>query len=148
MTPNEIQFYIISNSPFYQALGFKIRKGAVFSVSKAFLKEYPVILIMIPDVRTEEMKLFALHISYSTKLWFIHSFPFFFSPDPQIHADQDPDRAKTCGSGSETLAQSLTFFIHLSCRHFWNDISVKNDVKCHPTPHSSYNISFGLRIFP
>ena len=38
-----------------------------FSVSKAFLKEYPVILILIPEVWTEEMKLFALHISYSTK---------------------------------------------------------------------------------
>ena len=36
---------------------------------------------------TEEIKLFALHISYSTKLLFIHSF---FGPDP--------NRAKTCGS--------------------------------------------------
>ena len=26
-------------------------------------------------VWTEEMKLFALHITYSTKFWFIHSFP-------------------------------------------------------------------------
>ena len=41
----------------------------------AFLKEYPVILILIPGVWTEEMKLFALHISFSTELWFIHSFP-------------------------------------------------------------------------
>ena len=34
-----------------------------FSVPKAFLKEYPVILILIPEVWTEEMKLFALHFS-------------------------------------------------------------------------------------
>ena len=39
-----------------------------FSVSKAFLKEYPVILILNPEVWTEEMKLFASHISYSSKL--------------------------------------------------------------------------------
>ena len=39
-----------------------------FSVFKAFLKEYPVIQIMVPEVFTEEIKLFALHISYSTKL--------------------------------------------------------------------------------
>ena len=51
------------------------------------------------------MKLFALHISYSTKLWFIHSFPFLFGPDPQIYADPYLDRAKTCGSGSETLVK-------------------------------------------
>ena len=64
--------------------------------SKAFLKEYPVILILIPKVWTEEMKLFALHISYSTKLWFIHSIPFLFGPDPHFFAD--PDWAKTSGS--------------------------------------------------
>ena len=76
--------------------------------SKAFLKEYPVVLILIPEVWTEEMKLFALHISYSTKSRFIHSFPFFFGPDPdpQIYADPDPDRAKKCGSGSETLVMN------------------------------------------
>ena len=39
-----------------------------------FLKEYPVILILIPEVWTEELKLFALHISYSTKLWFLGDF--------------------------------------------------------------------------
>ena len=44
-----------------------------FSVFKAFLKEYPVILIMIPKVWTEEMKLFALHVSYSYKI-IIYSF--------------------------------------------------------------------------
>ena len=37
-----------------------------FSVSKAFL---------IPEVWTEEMKLFALHI-HSIKLWFVYSFTF------------------------------------------------------------------------
>ena len=74
----------------------------------SFMKEYPVILILFPEVWTEEKKLFALHISYSTKLRFIHSFPFFFGPDPdpQIYADPDPDRAKTCGSGSETLVMN------------------------------------------
>ena len=32
-------------------------------------------------------------------------------PDPQIYADSDPDpgRAKTCGSGSETLSPSDLF---------------------------------------
>ena len=44
------------------------------------------------EVWTEEMKLFALYISYATKLWFIYSFPYLFGPDP------DPDMAKTCGS--------------------------------------------------
>ena len=48
-----------------------------------------MILILIPEVWTEEMKLFALHISYSTKLWFIEDF---LGPDPQIYAD--PDREK------------------------------------------------------
>ena len=43
-----------------------VPKNSPFRFSKAFLKEYPVILIMIPQVWTEEMKLFALHI-YSTK---------------------------------------------------------------------------------
>ena len=83
-----------------------------FSVSKAFLKEYPMILILIPEVWRNEV--FSLHISYSTKLWFIHSFPFwpgsgsaffFVDPDadPQIYDPYpDPDRAKTCGS--ETLS--------------------------------------------
>ena len=45
------------------------------------------------------MKLFALHISYSTKK-IIYSFISPFCPDP------DPGRTKTCGScgsGSETL---------------------------------------------
>ena len=32
-----------------------------FSVSKAFLKEYPVILILIPEVWTEEMKCIRIH---------------------------------------------------------------------------------------
>ena len=68
---------------------------AFFSVSNAFLKEYPVILILIPEVWTEEIKFFVLHISYSTRLWFIHSF-FGLNPDPQKHMDP-------CGSGSETL---------------------------------------------
>ena len=40
-----------------------------------------MILILIPEVWREEMKLLALHISYSTKLWFIHSFPFWPDPD-------------------------------------------------------------------
>ena len=57
-----------------------------------------MILILIPEVWTEEMKLFALHISYSTKLWFIHSFPYLFGPDPDPHFFADPDRAKTYGS--------------------------------------------------
>ena len=48
----------------------KMMPANFFSVFKAFLKEYPVILILIPEVWTEEMKL-LLHISYSTKLWFI-----------------------------------------------------------------------------
>ena len=72
-----------------------------FSVSQVFLKEYPVILILIPEVGTEEMKLFALHISYSTKLWLIIPFP--FGKDPDLHFFADPDRSKTCGSRSETL---------------------------------------------
>ena len=44
---------------------FKNLKKILF---KAFPKEHPVILILIPEVWTEEMKLFALHISYSTKM--------------------------------------------------------------------------------
>ena len=45
------------------------------------------------------------HLLLYKILWFIYSFPSFFGPDPdpQINADSDPDRAKTCGSGSETL---------------------------------------------
>ena len=31
-------------------------------------------------------------------------------PDPQIYADPDPGRAKTCGSGSETLLFILNRF--------------------------------------
>ena len=43
-------------------------------------------------VWTEEMKLFALHISHSTKLWFIHLFPYLFARirAGQKHADPDP----------------------------------------------------------
>ena len=65
----------------------KMIPAIFFSVSKAFLKEYPVILILIPEVWTEEMKL-LLHISYSTKLWFI---PFLARiRTGQKHADPDP----------------------------------------------------------
>ena len=52
------------------------------------------------EVWTEEMKLFALHISYSTKLDLFIPFLtflariririFFADPDPQIYADPDP----------------------------------------------------------
>ena len=41
---------------------------AYFFFQRLFWKNFPVILILIPEVWTEEMKLFALHISYSTKL--------------------------------------------------------------------------------
>ena len=53
------------------------------------------------------MKLFALQISYSTKLWFIHSFPLLFSPDPDPHfflrIRTGQNHVNSCRSGSETL---------------------------------------------
>ena len=55
---------------FKNVFGFKLPE----TDKNDFLKEYPVILILIPEVWTEELKLFALHISYSTKLWFLGDF--------------------------------------------------------------------------
>ena len=88
----------------------------IFSkASKAFLKEYSVILILIPEVWTEKLKLFALHISYSTKLWFIHSFPIINKDYINVLARiriRKLMRIRTgqrhAGSGSETLIS--TFF--------------------------------------
>ena len=81
-------------------------KNHIFLVSKTFLKVYLVILILIHEVWTEEMKLFALHISYSTKSWFILPFLsllaririhiFFADPDPRSRS------ANLCGSVPET----------------------------------------------
>ena len=49
------------------SLNIKMIRAYFFIVFKAFLKEYLVILILISEVWTEEMKLFALHISNSSK---------------------------------------------------------------------------------
>jgi len=40
------------------------------------------------------------------------SLPFCPDPDPQIYADPDPGRAKTCGSGSETLVLTIQHRIY------------------------------------
>ena len=59
----------------------KILEYFFFLSFQGFLKEYPVILILIPKVWTEEMKLFALHISYKIM---IYSFLFWPESGPYI----------------------------------------------------------------
>ena len=78
---------------------------------------------MIPEVWTEEMKWFALHISYSTKLWFIHSFPSFFGPDQdplflririqtgQKHADPKPWLLYNIYVHGKILSKFLNYFL-------------------------------------
>ena len=65
------------------------------------------------------MKLFALHISYKIMIYSFISLPFCPDPDPQIYADPDPGRAKTCGScgsGSETLGITLKIVKYIKIR--------------------------------
>ena len=72
-----------------------------FLVSRAFLKEYPVILILIPEV-WEEMKLFALHCTSRT-LQNYDLFTSFLSFLARIRIRTWQKLADLCVSGSETL---------------------------------------------
>ena len=97
-----------------------------FSVTKAFLKEYPVILLLLPEVWTEEMKLFALHI-YSTKLWFIHSFPFWpgSGPGKNMRIRSDPDPKHWLDTSSQIRQNGISPLIwvpfsHLENKHEYN----------------------------
>ena len=72
-------------------------KSDFFSVSKAFLKGYPVILILIPEVI---LKWKCLHCTSPTQQNYDLLIPFlsFFGPipDPQIYADPDPKHWFLC----------------------------------------------------
>ena len=61
-----------------------------FSVSKAFLKEYPVILFLIPEVWTK--KWYCLHCTSPILQNYDLFIPFLFGPDPdpQIYPDPKP----------------------------------------------------------
>ena len=80
------------------------------------------------------MKLFALHISYSTKLWFTHSFPFLFGPDPEW--------AKTCGYFSQIYPCILLPFPFLSFSYITNRNLNSLPFPSFPSPSHPFSLYF------
>ena len=109
-----------------------------------------MILILIPEVWTEEMQLFALHF-FSLRLGFIHSFPFLFGPNPDpdrtkhgIRADLDPDpksRFKT-----NIFPNYVPYQITQPTS--WPKLQIiKMLKKSSPSPEYIFRISDGIDIF-